>query len=81
MLKFWSMGLDDAEEFFDRCAKKEAITREERQAILEEMMAERSNITSGEFENTEIEEQLNQKKIIGIRYGYGGDDSVTIRGN
>lgn len=79
-MKFWAVTLNDAEDFFNLCLEREAITEKERLAILDEMMAERSHIKSGEFENEMIEKQLNQKRIIGIRYSDSGDDSVDCGG-
>ena len=56
--------LEQAEEFFNRCLKKEAITLEERLAILKEMQKERRV-----FEQTEeqLKKRMEGKNVLKIK--------------
>lgn len=63
---FWSMSAADAEEFYKRCVDREAVTIEERMAIMEE----RKDIQMGEFddEDGQVQRLLEENDgVIGFK--------------
>lgn len=67
---FWSMSAADAEEFYKRCVDREAVTIEERMAIMEELMEERKDIQMGEFddEDGQVQRLLEENDgVIGFK--------------
>lgn len=69
-MMFWSMSAEDAEEFYKRCVDREAVTIEERMAIMEELMEERKDIQMGEFddEDGQVQRLLEENDgVIGFK--------------
>lgn len=64
MKDFYVMNLDDAEDFFERCLTREAVTLKEKQSILEELVLERG-LRGGDLAEEErslIQRALDQNK-------------------
>ena len=70
---FVAMTAVDACEFFERCIKKEAITPEERMAVLMELADEKRLLAAGQFDEKTSEalgqfmEKTKHKGVIGIK--------------
>lgn len=70
---FVAMTADDACEFFERCIQKEAITLEERMAVLKELVAEKKALMVGRFDEktskavNEFMEKTDHKGVIGFK--------------
>lgn len=58
------MTLEVAEEFFNRCIMKEAITKEERLQVLKELVKEKQ---AKELNNAEFNDVLLNKKILVVK--------------
>jgi len=64
----YRLDVDTAEEFFNRCAKRGAVTEAERVAVLEELVQELRAIRLNE---KDIENQTRGKNVLKI--GFKGD--------
>ena len=73
MMQFWALTVDNLKEFYNRCIMKEAITREERMAILNDLLQEKKVLETGTI-NGKLGEALekyfedtNHKGVIGLK--------------
>lgn len=64
------LDVDTAEEFFKRCEARKAVTREERTAILEELVRELRAIKLNE---KDLKNQIRGKKVMKIGFKSKGD--------
>ena len=64
------LDVDTAEEFFKRCEARKAVTREERTAILEELVRELRAIKLNE---KDLVNQMRGKKVLKIGFKPKGD--------
>lgn len=70
---FIAMTVEDAKLFFERCLEREAVTLEERVAILKEMAEEKRILVAGKLDKPTSEavdkfmEKTKRKGIIGFR--------------
>ena len=68
MLDAWSMSVDDAIEFYERCGRFKADTEEKRRAILRGMIEEEKNVVRGVVNMPEIEKGMKEgKQVFGIK--------------
>lgn len=63
-IRGWLLNAEVLEEFFNRCEKQEAITRPEREKIMDELVAELRAIHLNE---TDLKRTLKNKKALVIR--------------
>ena len=72
-LGFVALTAEDAAEFFERCIHKEAITKEERMAVLLELCKEKRALMAGQFDEKtskaigKFMEDTKHKGVIGFK--------------
>lgn len=67
------MNVDIAEKFFLRCIEREAVTKEEKIAILQELVKDLSALKLTE---EDLKKQLKGKKVLVVKKGDKHDRSV-----
>jgi len=78
---YFALTAENAEEFYRRCIHKEAITPEERLAVMKEMAEEKRLLAAGPVEGkmaealTEFFDKTKHRGVIGIKRKEGTNEA------